>query len=110
MRTVMVRYRTTAAYADANEAAIRAVFAELRRRGTPGVRYASHRLPEGVFVHVATLAAPPASGAHPITSLPVFETFQARLRENLVEPPVTTELVPFEAYGDSLGAATAEAI
>jgi len=97
-KTTMVRYRTTEAYGDANQAAIRAVFAELRRHGTRGVRYACHRLPDGVtFVHIATLESS-ADGPHPITSLPAFEAFQASLRGNTVEPPVATELHPFETY------------
>src|SRR5215467_11195295 len=101
-KTTMVRYRTTEAYGDTNQAAIRLVFAELRRRGTRGVRYACHRLPDGVtFVHIATVESP-VEGPHPITSLPAFEAFQAGLRGNAVEPPVAMELHPFETYGDDL--------
>jgi hypothetical protein len=97
-KTTMVRYRTTEAYGEANQAAVRAVFAELRGRGPRGVRYACHRLPDGVtFVHIATLESPVA-GPHPITSLPAFEAFQAGLRGNTDEPPVATELHPFETY------------
>jgi hypothetical protein len=99
MKTTMVRYVTTQAYGDANEAAVRAVFAELRARAPAGLRYACHRLPDGVtFVHIATLEREAAPGAHPLTSLPAFQTFQRQLRENCVEPPVATELHPFEVY------------
>jgi hypothetical protein len=102
MKTTMVRYRTTEAYAEANQAAIRAVFAALRRQPPRGLRYASHRLPDGVtFVHIASLPAPvPAS--HPLTSLPEFKAFVAALQGNCVEPPVSTELQPFETFGDNL--------
>ena len=101
-KTTMVQYKTTEAYGDANHAAIRAVFAELRRRGTRGVRYACHRLPDGVtFVHIATFQSP-AEGPHPITSLPAFEAFQAGLKGNTVTPPLVTELHPFETYGDDV--------
>ena len=101
-KTTLVRYRTTEEYGDANQAAIRAVFAELRRRGPRGVRYACHRLPDGVtFVHIATIASA-ADGPHPITSLPAFEAFQAALRGNTVDAPVSTELRAFETYGEDL--------
>jgi hypothetical protein len=99
-KTTMVQYKTTDAYGDANQAAIRAVFAELRSRGTRGVRYACHRLPDGVtFVHIATFQLP-ADGPHPITSLPAFGAFQAGLKGNTVASPSVTELLPFETYGD----------
>jgi hypothetical protein len=103
MKTTMVRYRTTEAYADANQAAIRAVFAEVRARAPRGLRYACHRLPDGVtFVHIATLQTPVTEGPHPLTSLPAFRAFQAALAGNCDEPPVATELHPFESYGDEL--------
>jgi hypothetical protein len=99
-KTTMVRYRTTEAYGDANEAAIRAVFAELRSLRPRGVSYASHRLPDGVtFVHIATIESS-ADEAHPITSLQAFQAFQAGLAGNTVEAPVPMELSPFETYGD----------
>jgi hypothetical protein len=103
MKTTMVRYRTTEAYAEANQAAIRAVYAELRRHPPPGLRYATHRLPDGVtFVHIASLLMPVAD-PHPLTSLPAFKAFVAALQGNCVEPPVSTDLHPFETFGDNLG-------
>lgn len=100
MKTVLVRYKTSEAYADANQAAIRAVFAELRARAPVGFRYASHRLPDGVsFVHIATVEDP---RDNPLTSLPAFLSFQKQLKDRCVEPPVVTELSAFEVYGDEL--------
>jgi hypothetical protein len=102
MKTTMVRYRTTEDYAEANQAAIRAVFAELRQRTPRGLRYACHRLPDGVtFVHIATVLTP-VEGAHPLTSLSAFKAFVAALEGHCVESPVSTELHPFESYGDDL--------
>lgn len=59
MKTLMVRYKTAAAHAEANEELVRAVFDELRSRAPEGLRYASYRLADGVtFVHLATLQVP----------------------------------------------------
>ena len=55
MKTTMVRYRTSGAHADANQALVRAVFDDLRASAPQGLRYASYRLADGVtFVHIAT--------------------------------------------------------
>lgn len=96
MKTIMVRYRTKAAYADTNVTRVQAVFEELRASQAKGVRYACHRLDDGVsFVHVASVA----DGVdNPIPKLAAFKQFQAGLRENLEEPPVTTEASVVEAY------------
>ena len=97
MKTVMVRYKTSEAGADPNAESIRAVFDELRALAPKDFRYASYRMPDGVsFVHIATHAAPPAE--NPLTSLPAFKAFQAKLKERCVEPPVVTELSPVDAY------------
>ena len=56
MRTVMVRYKTSDAKAEANAALVHAVFDELRARAPGGIRYATYRLADGAtFVHIATL-------------------------------------------------------
>ncbi len=97
MRTVMVRYRTTEEQADANEALIRAVFAELRSTTPKGIRYTSYRLADGVtFVHIATLESPDKS---PLTVLPAFKAFQERIRDRCIEPPVVTEMSIVDSYG-----------
>ena len=97
MKTVMVRYRTSEAQADANEALVRAVFNELRARAPDGLRYATYRLADGVtFVHIATHAT---AGENPLTLLPSFKEFQRDIRSRCVEPPVVTELSAIDAYG-----------
>jgi hypothetical protein len=95
MRTVLVRYKTAAAHADANEALVRAVFEELRIEKPRGLRYSSYRFPDGTFVHVATHTA---TGENPLTSLPAFKAFQANLKDRCVEPPVVTEVSPVGMY------------
>jgi hypothetical protein len=97
MRTIMVRYKTSEATADANAASVRAVYDQLRERKLEGIRYATYRLPDGcTFVHIATHDFTP--GDNPLTNLPAFKDFQAKLKERAVEPPVTTELSPVDAY------------
>ena len=97
MRTVLVRYKTALAHADANEALVQAVFEELRQRKPRGLRYASYRFPDGTFVHVATHET---TGENPLTSLPAFKAFQSNLKERCVELPVVTEVSPVGAYWD----------
>jgi hypothetical protein len=97
MKTIVVRYQTTAAHADANAALIRAVFAELRARAPQGFRYASYRAADGVtFIHVATHQA---SDNSQLTTLPAFRAFQAELKGRCVEPPLVTELSLVDSYG-----------
>jgi hypothetical protein len=96
MRTIMVRYKTSEATADANAASVRAVYAQLHERKLAGIRYATYRLPDCTFIHIATHDFTP--GDNPLTNLPAFKEFQAKLKERVVEPPVTTELTPVGAY------------
>ncbi|HKY40384.1 MAG TPA: hypothetical protein VJN18_30835 [Polyangiaceae bacterium] len=97
MKTVMVRYKTTEAHAEANEVLVRAVFDELRALAPEGLRYASYRLADGVtFVHLATLQAP---GENPLRTLSAFKAFQAQLKDRCVEAPVVTELSAVDTYG-----------
>jgi quinol monooxygenase YgiN len=93
----MVRYTTSEAQADTNEALVRAVFDELRATLPGGLRYATYRLPDGVtFLHLASVESP---DANPLTTLPAFKAFQKQLKERCVEPPVVTELTAVSWYG-----------
>lgn len=99
MKTVMVRYKTSAGHAQGNEQLVRAVFDELRAREPDGLRYASYRLADGVtFVHIATVQTPEQN---PLTALPAFKAFQAQLKERCVEAPLVTELSAIDSYGHS---------
>jgi hypothetical protein len=98
MKTIMVRYKTSEAKGDANEALVRAVFEELRTRAPAGIRYTSYRLSDGVtFIHVATIETP---DDNPLAALPSFKAFQGQLRDRCVEPPVVTELSVIGSYGE----------
>jgi hypothetical protein len=95
VRTVLVRYKTTPEHAAANEAAIHAVFDELRARTPGGFRYTSYRTDDATFVHVATVEA----GKNPLFELPAFAAFQKQLEGHLVERPVTLEIRAVDSYG-----------
>ena len=97
MKTIMVRYATSAATADANALLVRAVFDELHARAPKGIRYTSYRLTDGrSFVHVATLDD---ADDNPLATLPAFKAFQAGLKERCEEPPVVTEMSIVGSFG-----------
>jgi hypothetical protein len=97
MKTIMVRYKTSESQADANEALVRAVFAQLRERSPAGLRYATYRLPDSVsFVHIATVES---TDENPLTALPAFKEFQKELKARCIEQPQFTELSPIGSYG-----------
>ena len=99
MKTIMVRYQTSAAQAAENERLVRAVFDELRAQAPGGFRYASYRLADKVtFVHIATLDSP---DENPLIALPAFKAFQKDHKARCVEPPVLTELIAIDSYGQA---------
>ena len=55
MSTVVVRYRPAPDRADENQALVEAVFAELAETQPDGLRYATLRLDDGTFVHIAEI-------------------------------------------------------
>lgn len=55
MKTVVVRYKVMAEFADENQRLIEQVFAQLAREKPSGLRYQSFRMDDGLsFMHVAT--------------------------------------------------------
>lgn len=72
MGTVVVRYRPKADQADENEALVEGVFAELDAADPGGVRYATLRLADGTFVHIAEVEADP----NPLGNIAAFARFQ----------------------------------
>jgi quinol monooxygenase YgiN len=96
-KTMMIRYKTSAARAEENAALIRAIFDEIRVRAPGRVRYVTYRHADGVtFVHMATVTNLEKDW---INALPSFNAFQAQLKERCVEPPVISELDALESYG-----------
>jgi len=97
MKTVMVRYKVKAERAGENESYIHKVFEQLKRDQTPGLRYASFKLADGVsFVHIASREA--ADDSNPLGELAAFKVFTAQIGERCEEPPVAVDLNEVASY------------
>jgi hypothetical protein len=94
LKTILVRYKTTSEHVAANEAAIHAVFDQLRSRAPTGLRYTSFQADDSTFVHIATVTGP----ENPLLTLPAFVAFQKQLEGHFVERPVVTELSAVDSY------------
>lgn len=90
---VVVRYRTKPDQADLNHGLVEAVFAELAAADPGGVRYATLRLADNTFVHIADIEADP----NPLGSIAAFAEFQKEIGDRCLpghEPVVeAAELV-----------------
>lgn len=80
MPSIVVQYRCKPDQADENQRRVEAVFAELAERDPGGVRYATLRLEDDTFVHIAQV-----DDANPLTEMDAFKAFQADLVERCVE-------------------------
>jgi hypothetical protein len=72
MSTIVVRYRPTADQAELNQRLVEAVFAELAETDPGGLRYATFRLADGTFVHIADVEGE----ENPLTANSAFAAFQ----------------------------------
>ena len=81
MNTILVRYRPTADQADENQRLAEAVFAELATTDPGGIRYATFRLADGAFVHIAELE----DGPNPLLTNTAFAAFQQGISERCEE-------------------------
>ena len=94
MATVVVRYRPQADRADENQALVEAVFAELGAADPGGVRYATYRLADGTFVHIADVEADP----NPLSDITAFAEFQNGIVERC-EPGEAPDAQPATLVG-----------
>jgi hypothetical protein len=94
MKWTLVRYRVKPDKADENQRLSAAVFKELQQKAPEGLSYAVFRLPDGTFVHLASLE----DGANPLSSLEAFQAFSRSVRERCDEPPVVAEPVIIGNY------------
>lgn len=69
---IVVQYRPTADQANHNQQLVEDVFAELNATDPGGVRYATFRLEDGSFIHIADVEADP----NPLGQTAAFATFQ----------------------------------
>jgi hypothetical protein len=73
MSTVVVRYLAKPDQADENQRLVEAVFAELAAKAPDGLSYATFRLADGTFIHIAEVEG----GTNPLTELTAFRDFVA---------------------------------
>lgn len=69
---IVVRYRSKPDRADENQRLVEAVFAELADTEPDGIRYATLRLADGTFVHVADIEG----DTNPLADTAAFAEFQ----------------------------------
>ncbi len=72
MGVVVVRYRPTAEMADTNESLVRDVFEELHELDPGPIKYATLRLADGTFLHIADVD----QEANPLNDSEAFARFQ----------------------------------
>lgn len=79
MGTVVVKYQPKADMADENQALVEEVFAELAETDPGGLRYATYRLADGTFVHIADIADIEGE-ENPLGANQAFARFQEGIR------------------------------
>jgi hypothetical protein len=77
MPTIVVRYQPTAEHADENQQLVEAVFAELAADQPDGIRYATWRLADNTFIHIADISTEP----NPLVANVAFQRFQTGIQE-----------------------------
>ncbi len=90
MSVTVVRYRPKEEKADENQSLVEAVFAELAEADPGGVRYATLRLADGTFVHIADVETDP----NPLGSIAAFAEFQSDIVDRCEEEraPIPSQL------------------
>jgi hypothetical protein len=74
---IVVQYRPQTDQADHNQDLVEAVFRELAETDPGGVRYATFRLEDGSFLHIADVEADP----NPLGQVAAFARFQDGIAE-----------------------------
>ena len=96
MTLKVITYKTKPESAQENARLVEAVYAQLARERTEGIKYATFRLDDGVsFIHVALLEGE----TNPLTTLAAFGEFQANIGSRLVEGPVATDATVVGNHG-----------
>ena len=78
---IVVRYRPQPDHADENQRLVEAVFAELGAADPGGLRYATLRLADGTFVHIADVEG----DTNPLTETAAFAEFQKGLGDRCAD-------------------------
>jgi hypothetical protein len=77
MGTIVIRYRAKPDQAAENRRLVEAVFEELNAIEPAGLRYATYRLADDTFLHIAEVTADP----NPLSGLAAFARFQEAIGE-----------------------------
>jgi len=96
MTITVVRYRVLPGREDHNAELVRDVYRELHALEPQGFAYATYRLADGTFVHIAETAD---GATAPLPELPAFGRFREGLAERCAEPPVAAPAERIGAYG-----------
>jgi len=97
VNVTIVRYRVKPGRAEENAELVRAVYAELDERDTPGFRYITTLAEDGVsFTHFALLED---GATAPLGELPAFQRFSAGVADRCDEPPQVTRGTPVGHHG-----------
>lgn len=99
MNTIVVQYQCKPERADENQGLVEAVFAELAETDPGGIRYATFRLADDTFVHVAE------TEDNPLADLDAFAAFQQGLAERCVQGPNPQSASVVGAYRFEISAA-----
>ena len=97
MKNMIVRYRVKADRAEENARLVQTVFASLASERPEGFRYATFRLADEQFVHVAEVDT--ADGANPLADVAAFAEFQRDIPERMLEGPVVADATLVGSYG-----------
>lgn len=92
---IVVHYRPKADQADHNQQLVEDVFAELTAADPGGVKYATFRLEDGSFIHIADVEADP----NPLSQVAAFGKFQEGIGDRC-EPGHTPDAQPATLVGN----------
>lgn len=96
MSTIVIQYRPRADQADQNQRLVEDVFAELAATDPGGIRYATWRLEDGAFIHIADLD----TDQNPLSTNAAFQRFQDGIADRCEagEAPNARNATPIGAY------------
>ena len=96
MKQTLIRYKTKPESTADNERLIKDVFAQLHAQSPDGVGYLALKLGDGSFVHFVRVD--PTGKNESITGLEAFGRFQSGIRDRVLEPPQSNEVMVVGNY------------
>jgi hypothetical protein len=87
MKRVIVRYKIKPERVEENVALVQRVFAQLARDKPDGIKYATFKLDDATFVHVATVDGE----KNPLLAVKAFQEFTEAIKDRCIEPPISMQ-------------------